>query len=74
VLRIKQANLPLAKFIVDDFGLFDPKHPDPIPAQFDLPPDLSSNRLNSEPRGGAAPAASLPSSLPAAIDSGSKMY
>jgi len=38
-LGIQQANLPLAKFIVDDFDGFDPKHPEPLPANFDLPPD-----------------------------------
>ncbi len=44
VLGIKQANLPLAKFIVDDFGIFDPKHPEPTPTRFDLPPDARSGR------------------------------
>jgi lysophospholipase L1-like esterase len=39
VLGIQQANLPLAKFIVDDFGRFDPNHPEPTPATFLLPPD-----------------------------------
>ncbi|MGD1086616.1 MAG: rhamnogalacturonan acetylesterase [Verrucomicrobiota bacterium] len=38
-LGIQQANIPLAKYIVDDFGKFDPKHPDPLPARFDLPRD-----------------------------------
>jgi lysophospholipase L1-like esterase len=38
-LGIKQANLPLAKYIVDDLGDFDPAHPAPLPANFDLPPD-----------------------------------
>jgi lysophospholipase L1-like esterase len=36
---IKQDNLPLAKYIVDDFGDFDPNHPEPTPADFTLPPD-----------------------------------
>jgi lysophospholipase L1-like esterase len=39
VLGIKQAGLPLAKYIVDDFGDFDPNHPEPTPAHFLLPPD-----------------------------------
>jgi lysophospholipase L1-like esterase len=54
VLGIKQANLPLAKFIVDDFGNFDPKHPEPSPASFDLPPDPNSGRSGRGARGGAA--------------------
>jgi lysophospholipase L1-like esterase len=33
---IKQTNLPLAKSIVDDFGDFDPAHPDPV-ATFTMP-------------------------------------
>jgi hypothetical protein len=41
VLGLRQAGVPLAKFIVDDFGAFDPKHPEPTPANFDLPPDAS---------------------------------
>ena len=54
VLGIKQANLPLAKYIVDDFGNFDPKHPEPMPARFDLPPDPSSGRSGRGARGGGA--------------------
>jgi len=59
VLGIKQANLPLAKFIVDDFGNFDPKHPEPLPANFDLPPD-ASGRGGRGARGGAAAAPGAP--------------
>ena len=33
---IKQAKLPLAEFIVDDFKDFDPAHPDPV-ASFTMP-------------------------------------
>lgn len=32
VFGIKQANLPRAKFIIDDFGGFEPKLPEPLPA------------------------------------------
>ena len=59
VLGLKQANLPLAKFIVDDFGNFDPKQPAPAPAQFDLPPDPNSGRGARGPRP-AAPGAATP--------------
>lgn len=40
---IKQANLPLAKSIVDDFGDFDPAKPDPV-ATFEMPasPNVST--------------------------------
>jgi hypothetical protein len=43
VIGIKQAGLPLARSIVDDFGVFDPAHPDPV-AAFDLPasPNISA--------------------------------
>jgi lysophospholipase L1-like esterase len=53
-LGIKQANIPLAKYIVDDFGNFDPKHPDPLPARFDLPPDTGGGRGGRGGRGAAA--------------------
>jgi len=36
---IKQDNLELAKYLVDDAGTFDPHHPDPMPDAFKLPPD-----------------------------------
>jgi hypothetical protein len=36
VQGIKDRRLPLAPLIVDDFGSFDPAHPDPVGA-FDLP-------------------------------------
>jgi lysophospholipase L1-like esterase len=59
-LGIQQANLPLAKYIVDDFGHFDPQHPAPLPAAFDLPPDSSSGGGGRGARrgdvGAAAPA------------------
>ncbi len=38
VLGLQRAKVPLAKYIVDDFA-FDPAHPHPTPAEFDLPPD-----------------------------------
>jgi lysophospholipase L1-like esterase len=53
-LGIQQAKLPLAKYIVDDFGNFDPKHPAPLPASFDLPPDSGSARGGRGARGGGA--------------------
>jgi lysophospholipase L1-like esterase len=43
VLGIQQAKLPLARSIVDDFH-FDPNHPEPLPAQFDLPRDPMPSR------------------------------
>jgi len=39
---IKRSGLGLAKYIVDDFGDFDPSHPEPDPAHFTLPPDPAS--------------------------------
>ncbi len=56
-LGIQQAHLPLAKYIVDDFGHFDPKHPEPLPERFDLPPDSGSGGGSRGARGGAAGAA-----------------
>lgn len=43
VRGIKQDNLPLAKFIVDDFGDFNPAKPDPV-ATFEMPasPNVST--------------------------------
>ena len=60
VLGLKRSGLPLAKFIVDDFGEFDPQHPAPTPAQFDLPPDPNSGRSGRGGRGGAVGATGLP--------------
>jgi len=34
---IKQAKLGLADYLVDDAGTFDPKHPQPLPADFKVP-------------------------------------
>jgi lysophospholipase L1-like esterase len=45
---IKQAKLPLAKFIVDDFKDFDPAHPDPAD-QFQMP--ASPVRSSARPPG-----------------------
>jgi hypothetical protein len=53
-LGIQQANLPLAKFIADDFGNFDPKHPEPLPSGFDLPPDPGGRGAGRATRGNAA--------------------
>jgi lysophospholipase L1-like esterase len=69
VLGIQQAKLPLAKFVTDDFGNFDPAHPDPLPAKFDLPPDTNPGQSGrSARRGGAGPAA--PSRQPAPANPG----
>ena len=51
-LGIKQDNLPLAKYIVDDLGDFDPQHPTPLLANFNLPPD-AGGRGGGVARGGA---------------------
>jgi len=62
-LGIQQAKLPLAKYIVDDFGAFDPAHPAPLPAAFDLPSDGGAGRAARGPRpapGAAAPAPQNP--------------
>ena len=40
---IRQNNLPIAKFIVDDFKDFDPAHPDPFDS-FRIPPSSLSNQ------------------------------
>jgi hypothetical protein len=45
---IKENHLPLAQFIVDDFGSFDPAHPDPV-EKFDVPPSPLST--TERPRG-----------------------
>jgi len=69
VLGIQQANLPLAKFIVDDFGNFDPKHPEPLPAGFDLPPDPGGRGGGRAARGNAAGAmASTNSPAPKSVN------
>ena len=39
---IRSNKLDLAKYIVGDFGEFDPTHPEPTPAHFSLPPDPAS--------------------------------
>jgi lysophospholipase L1-like esterase len=48
VAGIRQAKLPLAKFIVDDFTGFDPAHPDPVD-QFQMPASLRHSAV--EPLG-----------------------
>ena len=54
VMGIKQNNLDLAKYIVDDFADFDPAHPDPIDSV-----DVPASPSNAGARGGrgATPAA-----------------
>lgn len=44
VLGLEQAGLPIARFVRPDFGHFDPRHPEPLPADFHLPPDPSLRR------------------------------
>jgi len=53
---IKTSGLGLAKYIVDDFGDFDPAHPQPDPAHFTLPPDPVSrpSRRGPPPAGGTS--------------------
>ena len=41
---IRRDNLPLAKFIVDDFHGFDPAHPDPVD-QFQMPASLRQSAV-----------------------------
>ena len=62
VLGLQQANVPLAKYIVDDYGTFDPKHPTPLPGTFALPNDAGGRGGGGGGgrRGGAAPAAAAP--------------
>ena len=66
VLGIKQANLPLAKHIVAAFGDFDPTHPEPLPAQFDLPQDSESGQVRGPRPGTPASAAPAGPRAPAA--------
>jgi hypothetical protein len=64
-LGIKQANLPLAKYIVDDLGDFDPRHPVPSFADFHLPPDAAGRGPRGARRGGAPATPAAPSPIPA---------
>jgi lysophospholipase L1-like esterase len=67
VLGIKQAGIPLAQYIVDDFGDFDPKHPEPTPATFMVPPDPRRGGGGRRRGGSAVPGAAQPApSTPAA--------
>jgi hypothetical protein len=50
-LGIKQDNLPLAKFIVDDFGNFDPTQPHPTPAEYTVPVDAGRGGGRGGPGG-----------------------
>ena len=56
---IRRDNLDLAKYIVDDFGEFDPSHPEPTPPHFTLPPDPSS-RMGGRRKAPAAPGQAAP--------------
>jgi lysophospholipase L1-like esterase len=58
-LGIKQDNLPLAKYIVDDLGDFDPQHPVPLPADFHLPPDGNGRGARRNGATTATPAATV---------------
>jgi len=69
VYGIKQAHLPLAKYIVDDFGNFDPTHPEPLPANFSLPVDVSPGGRAAVGRG-AAPGGAVPGSPTAPAPTG----
>jgi lysophospholipase L1-like esterase len=62
-LGIKQAGLPLAKFIVDDFN-FNPTHPEPLPANFDLPRDSGGGVRAGRAAGGAPPNPAAPAAAP----------
>jgi lysophospholipase L1-like esterase len=68
VLGIQQAHLPLAKFIVEDFGDFDPTHPEPTPAHFLVPPDP---RRTGGRRGARAGSPPVPAALPLAVPTAS---
>ena len=48
VQGIRENHLPLAQYIVDDFGSFDPAHPDPV-EKFDVP--ASPMSTTERPRG-----------------------
>jgi lysophospholipase L1-like esterase len=79
VMGIKQNNLDLAKYIVDDFKDFDPAHPDPVDS-ISVPPSPSSARAGGRAGAGArgargtaagtAPAATTTPATPAATDPG----
>ncbi len=48
VLGVQQGHLPLAKYILDEFGNFDPKHPEPLPANFEVSQEAGSGGRPSE--------------------------
>jgi len=56
-LGIKQAGIPLAKYIVDDFGNFDPSQPHPTPTEYTLPADAGRGGAGRGPAGSAPGAA-----------------
>ncbi len=61
VMGIKQNNLDLAKYIVDDFKDFDPAHPDPVES-VDIPPSPGGGRGGAGGQGGRAGGAAAPNS------------
>ena len=73
VLGLQQDKVPVAKYIVEDFGAFDPKHPEPTPANFTVPTDAGGRggRGRAGNRGAQAPAgAPAVSATPTATTAG----
>ena len=65
---LRQAKLGLAKFLVDDVGTFDPKHPQPLPDDFKIPlePRPAGGPGGRRGRGGPAAPATPAATQPAA--------
>jgi len=70
VFGIKQANLPLAKSVLDDFGSFDPTHPESLPASFALPVDVDPGARGGRGAHGGPPGATVPVSSPGSPTAG----
>jgi lysophospholipase L1-like esterase len=64
VMGIKQNNLDLAKYIVDDFKDFDPAHPDPVDS-VDIPASPSGGGGRGGRRGTPAAASGATTGVPA---------
>lgn len=62
---IRRDGLDLAKYIVDDFGDFDPSHPQPDPAHFTLPPDPAGRPGSGRPPAAGEPRPPRPADAPA---------
>jgi lysophospholipase L1-like esterase len=63
---IRQNKLDLARYIVDDTGTFDPKHPQPLPDDFKVPLELGG-------RGRGTPnPASTPTNAPSSTNTGNR--